>query len=139
MSQAYSRLPGVSSEAATWLRLYHIGKTQIWGDSRMSRRRCTSVERNYNFTERETIAVIYSLEHFRDMTLGYNIRVWTDHTAIHFFSNTRISEIGKSGGSLYLNLTRSHLNKYPGLKSMQLTLSLEILTLLQVDASPLTN
>ncbi len=26
--------------------------------------------------------MIYCLEHFRDIILGYKIRVWTDHTAI---------------------------------------------------------
>ncbi len=47
-------------------------------------RLCTTAERNYSITERETLAVglIYCLEHFRDMILGYKIRVWTDHTAI---------------------------------------------------------
>ncbi len=43
---------------------------------------CTAAGRNYSITERETLAVIYRLEHFRDMTLGYKIRVWTDHMAI---------------------------------------------------------
>ena len=46
-------------------------------------RRCTSTERNYSITERETLTVIYCQEYFRDMILGYRIRVWTDHTAIH--------------------------------------------------------
>ena len=45
-------------------------------------RLCTTAERNYSITERETLAVIYSLERFRDIILGYPIRVWTDHTAI---------------------------------------------------------
>lgn len=45
-------------------------------------RLCTAAERNYSITERETLAIIYCLEHFRDMILGYKIRVWTDHTAI---------------------------------------------------------
>ncbi len=45
-------------------------------------RLCTTAERNYSITERETLAVIYYLEHFRDMILGYKIRVWTDHTVI---------------------------------------------------------
>ncbi len=42
----------------------------------------TSAERNYSITERETLAVIYCLERFRDMILGYKVKVWTDHTAI---------------------------------------------------------
>ncbi len=47
-------------------------------------RLCTAAEENNNYTitERETLAVIYCLEHFRDIILGYRIRVWTDHTAI---------------------------------------------------------
>ena len=45
-------------------------------------RLCTSAEKNYSITERETLAVIYSLEKFRDIILGYKIRVWTDHTTI---------------------------------------------------------
>ncbi len=45
-------------------------------------RLCNAAERNYSITERETLAVIYCLEHFRDMILGYKIRVWTDHMAI---------------------------------------------------------
>ncbi len=43
---------------------------------------CTAVEKNYSITEREILAVIYCLEHFRDIILGYKIREWTDHTAI---------------------------------------------------------
>ena len=45
-------------------------------------RLCNAAERNYSITERETLAVIHCLEHFRDMILGYKIKVWTDHTAI---------------------------------------------------------
>ncbi len=45
-------------------------------------RLCTSAERNYSITERETLAVIYCLERFRDMILDYKVKVWTDHTAI---------------------------------------------------------
>ncbi len=42
----------------------------------------TAAEKNYSITEREISAVIYYLEHFRDIILCYKIRVWTDHTAI---------------------------------------------------------
>ncbi len=45
-------------------------------------RLCTAAERNYSITERETLAVIYCLEYFRDMILGCKIRLWTDHMAI---------------------------------------------------------
>ncbi len=50
-------------------------------------RLCTSAEKNYSITERETLAVIYWLEHFMDIILGYKIRVWTDHTAIQNLFN----------------------------------------------------
>ncbi len=46
----------------------------LWG--------CTIADKNYSITERETLVVICCLERFRDMILGYAIRVWTDHTAI---------------------------------------------------------
>lgn len=45
-------------------------------------RLCSSAERNYSVTERETLAVIYCLEHFRDIILGYEITIFTDHMAI---------------------------------------------------------
>ncbi len=45
-------------------------------------RLCTAAERNYSITERDTLAVIYCLEHFRDMVLGYKTRLWTDHMTI---------------------------------------------------------
>lgn len=45
-------------------------------------RLCTNAERNYSITERETLAVIHSLEKFRHIILGYKIKVWTDHTKI---------------------------------------------------------
>ncbi len=45
-------------------------------------RLCTAAEKNYSITEQETLAVMDSLEHFRDIILGYKIRVWTDNIAI---------------------------------------------------------
>ncbi len=43
---------------------------------------CTAAEVNYSITERETLAVIYCLEHFRDIILRCKIRVWIDHSAV---------------------------------------------------------
>ncbi len=52
---------------------------------------CTTAEKNYSITERETLVVIYSLERFRDIVLVYLIRVWTDHTAIqHLFKHKNL-------------------------------------------------
>ncbi len=56
-------------------------------------RPCNAAERNDFITERETLAVIYCLEHFRDMILGYKIRVWTDHMAIqNLFKHKNLRE-----------------------------------------------
>ncbi len=54
-------------------------------------RLCTTAERKYSVTERETLPVIYCLEKWRDIILGYSIRVWTDHTAIqHLFKHKNL-------------------------------------------------
>ncbi len=45
-------------------------------------RLCTAAVKNYSITERENLAVIYCLEHFRDIILGYKIRVWTEQATI---------------------------------------------------------
>ena len=60
-------------------------------------RLCTSTERNYSITERQTLAVIHCLEHFGDMILRYKIRVWTDHTAIQnlFTHNNFIGRLAR--------------------------------------------
>ncbi len=41
-----------------------------------------SAERNYSVTNREALAVVWALRHFRDLILGYNIHVLTDHYAV---------------------------------------------------------
>ncbi len=54
-------------------------------------RLCTAAENNYIIIERETLAAIYCLEHFRGIMLGYKIRVWTDHIAIqNLFKNKNL-------------------------------------------------
>ena len=41
-----------------------------------------AAERNYSVTDREALAVVWSLRHFRDLILGYRIHVLTDHSAV---------------------------------------------------------
>ena len=41
-----------------------------------------SAERNYSVTNREALAVVWALRHFRDLILGYKIHVFTDHYAV---------------------------------------------------------
>ncbi len=45
-------------------------------------RLCIAAEKICSITEREALAIIFCLEHFRNIILGYKIRVWTDHIAI---------------------------------------------------------
>ena len=39
-------------------------------------------ELNYSVTHKEALAVVWALRHFRDLILGYNIHVLTDHFAV---------------------------------------------------------
>ena len=39
-------------------------------------------ESNYSVTHQETLAVVWALKHFRDIILGYDITVYTDHAAV---------------------------------------------------------
>ncbi len=66
-------------------------------------RLCTAAEKNYSITERETLAVICCLEHFREITLGYKIRVWTDHTAIQNLFKHKKSQ--RTLSALFCNTT----------------------------------
>ncbi len=39
-------------------------------------------EQNYSVTDRESLAVVWALRHFRDIILGYQVHVLTDHYAV---------------------------------------------------------
>ena len=45
-------------------------------------RTLNTAESNYSVTHLETLAVVWSLKHFRDIVLGYPITVFTDHAAV---------------------------------------------------------
>lgn len=42
-------------------------------------RKLNAAERHYSVTDMEALAVVWSLKHFREIILGYNIEVLTDH------------------------------------------------------------
>ena len=49
-------------------------------------------EKNYSVTDREALAVIESLKHFRYIVFGYPITLYTDHTAcLELFKNPNMS------------------------------------------------
>ena len=45
-------------------------------------RTLNAAESRYSVTHMEMLAVVWSLRHFRDIIYGYNITVYTDHTAV---------------------------------------------------------
>ncbi len=45
-------------------------------------RTLNSAEANYSIIHLETLAVVWRLKHFRDVLLGYEIKVCTDHAAV---------------------------------------------------------
>ncbi len=42
----------------------------------------TPAEKNYSVTHLEILAVVWALKHFRDIIMGYEITVYTDHSPI---------------------------------------------------------
>ncbi len=42
----------------------------------------TSAEPKYSFTQLEALAVVWALQHFRDIIFGYPVTVYIDHTAV---------------------------------------------------------
>ena len=50
-------------------------------------------ERNYSVTDREALAVVWALRHFRVLILGYKIHVLTDHYAVtEIFKGTNLTD-----------------------------------------------
>ena len=49
-------------------------------------------ERNYSTTEREALAIIHALSKFRTIILGYNLKIYTDHSAlVHLFRHRQLT------------------------------------------------
>ncbi len=52
-------------------------------------RKLNAAESNSSVTHQETLAVVWALRHFRDITFGYPVQVYTDHAAITEFFKGR--------------------------------------------------
>ncbi len=57
---------------------YH-GKHRVVG---YASRLLNKAEQNYDVTNRESLAVVWALRHFRELILGYKFHVHTDHYAV---------------------------------------------------------
>ncbi len=52
----------------------------------------TSAESKYSVTHHETLAVVWALQHFRDIVFGYPIIFYTDHTVVpHLFHGKNLT------------------------------------------------
>jgi len=52
----------------------------------------STVDRNYSMTERETLAMVYSLQKFRHYLLGGPFKLFTDHSTLKFLVNKPVLE-----------------------------------------------
>lgn len=64
---------------AVLMQLDHSGKHRAIA---YASRLLNKAEQNYDVTNRESLAVVWALRHFREIILGYPIRVQTDHYAV---------------------------------------------------------
>ncbi len=69
-----------------------IGATLMQADDRgkhrpvaYASRVLTVAESRYSVTDLETLAIVWSLRHFRDLIYGYQVTVCTDHQAVKGF------------------------------------------------------
>ena len=51
-------------------------------------RSLTAAERNYDITELETLAVVWSITHYHSYLYGHDVTVYTDHLAVQAILNT---------------------------------------------------
>ncbi len=61
------------------MQTYSAGKQHVIV---FANRALTPTEKSYSATDLEILAVVWALQHFRDIIMGYKITVYTDHSPI---------------------------------------------------------
>ena len=65
------------------------GKNKVLG---YASRTLTQAEQNYSVTHQEALAIVWALKTFKDFIFGYEITVYTDHSAVtHLFEGRKLS------------------------------------------------
>ena len=59
----------------------------------MPAKKLNEAQRNYTTTEKELLAVVYSLDKFRSYLIGSDIVIFTDHSALNIYSQNRIPRL----------------------------------------------
>ena len=64
-------------------------------------RKLSFAERNYTMTEREGMAMVYSLQKFRNYLLGGHFNMFIDHSSLQYLVNKPLLGGGESAGGCF--------------------------------------
>jgi hypothetical protein len=70
--------------------LTQLGEGDIDHPLYFSSRKLSESEQNYNTTEREGLAMVYSLQKFRHYLLGQHFKMFTYHSSLKYLFNKRV-------------------------------------------------
>jgi len=68
-------------------------------------RKLSTVEKNYIIAEREGLAMVYSVQKYRNYLLGGHFRMYTDHSALKYLVNKPMLGGGSVAGHYYFKST----------------------------------
>ena len=73
-----------ASSTALGVVLAQSGEGNIDHSVAFASRKLSTVEKNYNTTEREGLAMVYALQKFRHYLLGSHFKMFTDHSNLKY-------------------------------------------------------
>ncbi len=71
-------------------------------------RTLNSAECNYSVTDKETLAVVWTLKHFREVIFGYPVTVFTDHAAVPELFRSKGRNLSGRLARWYLTIQEFH-------------------------------